>query len=110
MRAAGVAPVEDKIENYELFVSAVKRHQSEKKKDSDSMAIGLFLEDFATTYGIDRFEVFDPLELALKIYEKAKMDMFDPEGLLAKSKYCKNKVRKDMFVAIMKHFSVFKRD
>ena len=46
----------------------------------------------------------------MKIYEKAKMDMFDPEGLLAKSKYCKNKVRKDMFVAIMKHFSVFKRD
>ena len=110
LRAAGVAPVEDKIENYELFVSAVKRHQSEKKKDSDSMAIGLFLEDFATTYGIDRFEVFDPLELALKIYEKAKMDMFDPEGLLAKSKYCKTKVRKDMFVAIMKHFRVFKRD
>lgn len=32
LRAAGVAPVEDKIENYELFVSAVKRHQSEKKR------------------------------------------------------------------------------
>lgn len=110
LSVAGVKPSDDKSENFTTFIQILKRHQSGKKKDSPETTFGLFLEEFAQVYGIDRFEVMNPIRLASKVYDKARMDIFDADGTLAKSKIGRNKIKKEMFSAIMKHFGTIRRD